>query len=226
MSTLVVGDHLLKGHLAPGVLAHSFHVRERDAVGLPLRNRRLGDADVIGERSAAANLGLEPVIDVHGLSLGSPRRVCQAFSRPIGFSINFTVKEYRRARFKELLDSRFKGDRAALIRETGFTKGRVSQLLDPDEPFGDNAAASLVERLHLPAGYFDPPTTRDTSRPVSRDAMEVALAYDKMSPAERMRLDRLMAAAMDMPETAEPAREHAGGMSGLTPLEEPKKKKG
>lgn len=41
------------------------------------------------------------------------------------------------------------------MRETGLTKGRLSQLLDPEEPFGDVAARRLEERLRLEPGYFD-----------------------------------------------------------------------
>jgi hypothetical protein len=41
------------------------------------------------------------------------------------------------------------------LKKSGLTKGRLSQLLDPNEPFGDVAARNLAERLELPPGYFD-----------------------------------------------------------------------
>jgi hypothetical protein len=61
----------------------------------------------------------------------------------------------RRQKLQALLDDRFKGDRGAFLSATGLTKGRLSQLLDPKEPFGDVAARNLEERLHLEAGFFD-----------------------------------------------------------------------
>lgn len=138
----------------------------------------------------------------------------------MGFRIGFNVKEFRRARFQELLDTRFKGDRKALMRATGLTKGRVSQLLDPTEPFGDNAAHRLVQKLALPPGYFDQPPSVDISLPLSNDALQVAVAYEKMTPAEKMRLDRLMAAAMDMPLRQQEVPKDLGGISGLADIDE------
>ena len=41
------------------------------------------------------------------------------------------------------------------MNESGLTKGRLSQLLDPDQPFGDVAARNLESRLHLEPGFFD-----------------------------------------------------------------------
>lgn len=67
------------------------------------------------------------------------------------------MKETRRKHLAALLASRFKGDRAQLCAAAGITKGRLSQLLDESEPFGDVAANNLAEALQLPAGYFDRP---------------------------------------------------------------------
>jgi len=60
----------------------------------------------------------------------------------------------RRSKLRHLLDVRFKGDRGAFLKKSGLTKGRLSQLLDPNEPFGDVAARNLAQRLELPPGYF------------------------------------------------------------------------
>jgi SOS-response transcriptional repressor LexA len=65
------------------------------------------------------------------------------------------MDKHRKARLRTLIDTRFKGDRAAFGQEVGLSKGRVSQLLDDDEPFGERAAASLVEKLRLPDRWFD-----------------------------------------------------------------------
>lgn len=61
----------------------------------------------------------------------------------------------RRQKLRDLLTYRFKGDRGAFLRASGLTKGRLTQLLDPDQPFGDVAARNLEERLQLDVGYFD-----------------------------------------------------------------------
>lgn len=61
----------------------------------------------------------------------------------------------RRSKLRHLLEVGFKGDRGAFLKKSGLTKGRLSQLLDASEPFGDVAARNLAERLELPPGYFD-----------------------------------------------------------------------
>lgn len=61
----------------------------------------------------------------------------------------------RRYKLAHLIRTRFSGSRGAFLSESGLTKGRLSQLLDPSQPFGDVAARNLEERLHLEPGYFD-----------------------------------------------------------------------
>lgn len=65
------------------------------------------------------------------------------------------MDKHRKQRLQLLIETRFKGDRAAFGQDAGLTKGRVSQLLDLDEPFGERAAASLVSKLRLPDRWFD-----------------------------------------------------------------------
>jgi len=103
------------------------------------------------------------------------------------------VKDYRRARFLELLNVRFRGNRAALMRATGLTNGRLTQLIDPDEPFGDTAARRLVEKLGLEAGYFDPPKVGDHAP--SAAGFAVAMTYDRMSPGQQELFLKLLEAS-------------------------------
>ena len=77
----------------------------------------------------------------------------------------------RRSKLRHLLEVVFKGDRGALLKKSGLTKGRLSQLLDPNEPFGDVAARNLAERLELPPGYFDQ---------MDRQTLEWAVAFDAL----------------------------------------------
>ena len=61
----------------------------------------------------------------------------------------------RRYKLSQLLDVTYKGKRESFLSESGLTKGRLSQLLNPELPFGDVAARNLEGRLHLEPGYFD-----------------------------------------------------------------------
>lgn len=67
------------------------------------------------------------------------------------------MDDARRARFKSYFETVLKGDRAALMRKTGLTKGRVAQFFDSDMPFGERAARNVAEKLGLPLDYFEAP---------------------------------------------------------------------
>lgn len=65
------------------------------------------------------------------------------------------MRELRRSRLAALLASpRFNGDRAKFCADAGITNGRLSQLLDPTEAFGDVAARNLCDALGLNKDYF------------------------------------------------------------------------
>jgi hypothetical protein len=49
----------------------------------------------------------------------------------------------------------FKGDRRLFCDAASITTGRLSQLLDEREPFGDVAASNLATSLGLDLGYFN-----------------------------------------------------------------------
>jgi hypothetical protein len=61
----------------------------------------------------------------------------------------------RRTVLLRYLRDTLKGDRAMLIAKSKLTKGRITQLLDPNEPFGEKAGRSLALKLGLPGDYFD-----------------------------------------------------------------------
>jgi hypothetical protein len=81
------------------------------------------------------------------------------------------MQALRRYNLLQLLSTTFKGDRSAFLEQSGLTKGRLSQLLDKDEPFGDRAARNLEERLQLPPGYFDS---------MNAQTLEFATAFDAL----------------------------------------------
>ena len=66
------------------------------------------------------------------------------------------MKNKRRDRFIAYFNGPpLRGDRARLIERTGLTKGRVTQILDEDQPFGEKAAQAMAEKLGLPGDYFE-----------------------------------------------------------------------
>lgn len=65
------------------------------------------------------------------------------------------MKELRRKKLSDLLNGpRFNGDRSAFCAQAGITNSRLSQLLDPNESFGDVAANNLIESLRLGQDFF------------------------------------------------------------------------
>jgi hypothetical protein len=70
------------------------------------------------------------------------------------------------------------------LKSAGITKGRLSQLLDPNEPFGDTAARNLEHRLSLDAGYFDAMDAR---------TLQFALAFESLPPHQKEHWESLVA---------------------------------
>ncbi len=90
----------------------------------------------------------------------------------------------RRQKLRLLLNDRFKGDRGVFLKAAGITKGRLSQLLDPDEPFGDTAARNLENRLSLEPGYFDAMDSR---------TLQFALAFESLPTHQKEQWEGLVA---------------------------------
>lgn len=66
----------------------------------------------------------------------------------------------RKQRLKALIDSRFEGSQQRFADCVVMSKGRISQLLDDNEPFGERAAKNILTKLNdaginLPDGYFE-----------------------------------------------------------------------
>lgn len=80
---------------------------------------------------------------------------------------------YRKKRLQKLIDSRYDGSQQAFATAAGLSKGRVTQLLDPDDAFGERAAASLVEKLELPSRWFDQGATEVSAAPVGQRRVPV-----------------------------------------------------
>ena len=64
---------------------------------------------------------------------------------------------HRKKRLEQLLNAEpYNGDRAKFMAKTGYSTGRVAQLLDPEIGFGELAGVNLAKRLGLvDERYFD-----------------------------------------------------------------------
>lgn len=61
----------------------------------------------------------------------------------------------RRQRLAQLIRTDYNNSRGELSRACGLSAGRITQLLDPGEAFGERAARSLESKLALPARWLD-----------------------------------------------------------------------
>ena len=95
----------------------------------------------------------------------------------------FDMHSLRRYKLRHLLETTFKGDRGAFLNASGLSKGRLTQLLDPAEPFGDVAARNLEERLQLEPGYFDA---------MNASTVEWAVKFDTLAPEVKARWAQLV----------------------------------
>lgn len=93
----------------------------------------------------------------------------------------------RRQRLRQYLAERLRNDRGALIQKSGLTKGRIAQLLDDRQPFGERAAQDLARRLSLPVDYFDSPARDPAALAVELDRLETALLdlWKRLVPEQR-----------------------------------------
>jgi hypothetical protein len=127
-------------------------------------------------------------------------------------------------RFQAELDRQGKGLQW-LANRMGCSIQRVQNWTTRGVPKGafPELAAALDKSVDWVAGL---PQKEHKPAPVlSNNALLLAIAYDHMTAAEKMRLDRLMAASMDIQLRNEVPTDE-GGLSGLGDLDEHEKKTG
>ena len=59
------------------------------------------------------------------------------------------VDLHRKARLRELIDTRFKGSRVDFCAESGISQSRLTQLLDEKDPFGERVARKIAGKLRI-----------------------------------------------------------------------------
>lgn len=244
-----VGEHLLEGDLATSELAEGLHLGDGHPVIPPLRDGRVSNPEVKGDGFGPALLLVQPFGEFHAPSLEHFKRRSQATSKPLGHSIGSPMQNPRRQRFIEwyrLTYPEGAEGRKQFMKDTTrsgedpITKGRVSQLFDEEQQFGETAAKTLAVRLGKPEDFFLPKESAEGNIPnLDEEARRFAVAYQKMSPEQRasMHLFFHIAEAGHDPEkiraaivgdASEPVDTFQGGESGLMGLDEakPTKKKG
>ena len=66
------------------------------------------------------------------------------------------ITQHRKARLRALIDSAtYGGSQASFAKAAGLTEGRVSQLLDPNQSFGERSARNVATELRLGERYFE-----------------------------------------------------------------------
>lgn len=91
----------------------------------------------------------------------------------------------RKQKLAQLIADTYGDDRGTFLKASGYSKGRISQLLDPDEPFGEVAARNLEERLNLEPGYFDKMDAR---------TVKFALVFESLPDDLKARWEQIAAA--------------------------------
>lgn len=66
------------------------------------------------------------------------------------------ITQHRKSRLRALIDSpTYGGSQANFAKAAGLTEGRVSQLLDPNQSFGERSARNIASELRLGDRYFE-----------------------------------------------------------------------
>lgn len=94
----------------------------------------------------------------------------------------------RRQKLRHLIATKYGGNRGAFLEQSGLSKGRLSQLLDPEQPFGERAARNIEDRLGLAVGYFETLTPR---------TQQFAIAFDSLSPELQAKWEALVSMLVD-----------------------------
>jgi hypothetical protein len=207
-----IPDQRFERHRALGEVADGQHEFRRHAVIGHLSNTPRRNAEQIGERFGSAALRFKPGSEIHNASLEQPKPMRQGFSKPGMFMLSSTMDDldqHRKKRLELLIASPpYNGDRTAFIAKSGLTKGRISQLLDPAEAFGERAGMSLAEKLGLPdPRWFDKGVVGDASAwpfVVLKADELLTLHADDLATVEKVALDLLHRSQKQLPQPTGP----------------------
>jgi hypothetical protein len=85
-----------------------------------------------------------------------------------------SLTKHRKARLLALIEGApYRGNQQVFAMRAGLSKGRISQMLDPDESFGERSARALAGKLKLSERYFEDGFAASDSRaPVAAKHMD------------------------------------------------------
>jgi hypothetical protein len=121
-------------------------------------------------------------------SLDEPKRSCQEQSKQQLFSIDYMSDATRRAALRRYLADKLKGDRATLMRKSGLSKGRITQLFDDEEPFGERAARALAVKCGLEPEYFNHVESDSAAMQLDPDQIELLRLWEPLFEDQKLEL--------------------------------------
>jgi hypothetical protein len=152
-------DKSLQSDLALSEVADDEHVFRWNSVVRHLSDAAGGNSERLREGFVTADACFKPLFEVHGDSLEQPKRFGQGISKPLKFSVVSTMDDltqHRKKRLEQLIAAApYNGDRALFLKKVQLTKGRLSQILDSKEVFGELSAMRMAQKLGLDARYFE-----------------------------------------------------------------------
>jgi hypothetical protein len=154
---------------------------------------------MVSERFGSAALFVEPGFELHGYSLDQPKRLGQGLSKPRMFMLRSTMDElatHRKKRLQALIDGKpFLGNQSAFAVKAGLSKGRITQLLDPKESFGERSGMNLALKLGIKdERYFERSDEIASASPRESQAPTTEPAPDAVLGALRTLANSLRAA--------------------------------
>lgn len=122
-----------------------------------------------------------------------------------------------------------RGNRESFIKQTRYTKGRVSQFFNESEPFGERAARELAKRLDLDEEFFNtqkilvktsgaPATsTQGGGEPLMQALQALTEALARLDAAQRERVAEKLQALARYPDSAIAQTDLAQAMGQAAP---------
>lgn len=139
--------------------AHRLHELDGHAVIRNLAHPADGDAQMRGKVLVATPLSIQPCFEFHSVSLDCSKPKRQDIPKLNRGSLAISmdkITQYRKEKLAALIKAKpYDGNQVAFAKRVGLSKGRISQLLDPSESFGERSARAMATKLRLGERYFE-----------------------------------------------------------------------
>lgn len=144
----------LDADLTFGELVNIENAISRDAIGAPLADGRNRNPESLRDAGMAPSFCVEPIFELHAQSLGQAKRYRQVLPKRLMFRLHFMKDAERKRAVREWYRTELGSDRKEFLRRTRLSKGRATQILTGEEPFGEAAAIKLARAVGLPDDRF------------------------------------------------------------------------